>query len=60
MGIGDYVIYVNKDKYYLGLIIKESESAKNIFLVDLQGEFEWVEGKKLHLIENRKEYTILI
>ena len=59
--IGEYVIYNQRETYYLGMISEVSETNKNLYFVDFNnGEQKWLEACYLSKIANGDVYTILV
>lgn len=59
--IGEHIIYVNQDKYKIGIITRVSELVKCLYFVDFNnGEEMWLEAKYLHKIDNGDTYLFLV
>lgn len=59
--LGEYIIYVDQEKYKIGIITKISELVKGLYFVDFNnGEEMWLEAKYLHKIDNADTYLFLV
>lgn len=59
--IGEYIIYIDRGDYVLGVINKKSEAVENCYYVDFNnGTYKWIEAEYLHKIANEEDYVILV
>lgn len=59
--IGEYIIYIDRGDYLIGIITKKSEAVENCYYVDFNdGTCKWIEAEYLHKIANGDTYVFLV